>query len=291
MNLLIEHLTENPLLFYLLVGLLSLMVGSFLNVVIHRLPQMMAQDWKSQCRELLELPPADAEPAYNLITPRSCCPHCQQLIRWWENIPLLSYLRLRGRCAHCQNPISLRYPLVELTTMLLSLVVAWQLGAGLQAIFLILLTWALVALSLIDLDHQLLPDSITLPFLWLGLLLGIPGIFLSAEQALIGAATGYLSLWSFYWLFKLLTGKEGMGYGDFKLLALFGAWAGWSDVFVIILLSSMVGAIAGVGLILFKGHDRRVPIPFGPYIALAGWITLLWGDQITGRYLQFAGLA
>lgn len=266
------------------------MVGSFLNVVIHRLPQMMEADWKAQCRDLLALPSEEAKPAYNLIKPGSSCPHCDHGIRWWENIPLLSYLLLRGRCSSCHRPISLRYPLVEALTALLSMVVVWQLGPTVQAAALVLLTWALIAMSLIDFDHQLLPDSLTLPFMWLGLLLSIPALFLSAEQAIIGAAVGYLSLWSFYWLFKLLTGKEGMGYGDFKLLALFGAWAGWTDVFLIILLSSVVGATFGLGLILFRGHDRSIPIPFGPYLAIAGWATLLWGDQITSGYLHFAGI-
>ncbi|MBF0256005.1 MAG: prepilin peptidase, partial [Gammaproteobacteria bacterium] len=203
---------------------------------------------------------------------------------------VISYLLLKGRCSSCHAPISLRYPLVELLTVILSLIVLWQLGPTLQALALMVLTWALIALSLIDIDHQLLPDSLTLPFMWLGLILSIPALFVSADQAIIGAAVGYLSLWSFYWLFKLLTGKEGMGYGDFKLLALFGAWAGWADVFLIILMSSVVGAVFGLGMVLLRGHDRRVPIPFGPYLAIAGWISLLWGDQITSRYLQFAGL-
>ncbi|MEO5343959.1 MAG: A24 family peptidase, partial [Gammaproteobacteria bacterium SHHR-1] len=242
MTELVQLITQEPWLLYLLTGLLALLVGSFLNVVIHRLPQMMEQDWKGQCRELLELPAEADPPRYNLLVPRSRCPHCNHAIRWWENIPLLGWLLLRGRCSACAKPIGLRYPLVEGLSALLSLVVVWQLGPTLQAAALLLLTWALIAMSLIDIDHQLLPDSLTQPFIWLGLLLAIPGLFIGAEQAILGAAVGYLSLWSFYWLFKLLTGKEGMGYGDFKLLALFGAWAGWADVFLIILLSSVVGA-------------------------------------------------
>ncbi|QFY90090.1 prepilin peptidase [Magnetovirga frankeli] len=290
MTELVQLITQEPWLLYLLTGLLALLVGSFLNVVIHRLPQMMEQDWKGQCRELLELPAEADPPRYNLLVPGSRCPHCNHAIRWWENIPLLGWLLLRGRCSACAKPIGLRYPLVEGLSALLSLVVVWQLGPTLQAAALLLLTWALIAMSLIDIDHQLLPDSLTQPFIWLGLLLAIPGLFIGAEQAILGAAVGYLSLWSFYWLFKLLTGKEGMGYGDFKLLALFGAWAGWADVFLIILLSSVVGAAFGIGLILLRGHDRRTPIPFGPYLAIAGWVTLLWGDEITRNYLQFAGL-
>jgi leader peptidase (prepilin peptidase)/N-methyltransferase len=286
----VQLITQEPWLLYLLTGLFSLLVGSFLNVVIHRLPQMMEQDWRGQCRELLNLPAEAEMPRFNLLTPASRCPHCNHAIRWWENIPLLSYALLHGRCSACQQAISLRYPLVEGLTALLSLAVVWQLGPTLQAAALLLLTWALIAMSLIDIDHQLLPDSLTLPFMWLGLLLAIPGLFIGAEQAIIGAAVGYLSLWSFYWLFKLLTGKEGMGYGDFKLLALFGAWAGWADVFLIILLSSVVGAAFGIGLILLRGHDRQTPIPFGPYLAIAGWVALLWGDSITRHYLQFAGL-
>lgn len=290
MPILLEAFSAFPALLYLGAGMLGLMVGSFLNVVIHRLPLMMERDWRHQCRELLQLQPAPPEPRLNLILPPSHCPHCQQPIRWWHNIPVLSYLLLRGRCAQCRQAISPRYPLVEALSGLLSVIVVWQLGATPQAAALLPLTWALLALSLIDLDHQLLPDAITLPFLWLGLLLAIPDLFVTTEQAILGVCLGYLSLWAFYWLFKLITGKEGMGYGDFKLLALFGAWAGWDKVLLIILLSSVVGALVGLAMILFLGHDRRVPIPFGPYLAIAGWVGLLWGDQITGAYLRFAGI-
>lgn len=289
----LSEMLLDPAMTYFAIGLISLAVGSFLNVVVHRLPIMLERDWRSQCHELLHPDTSEAaapEAPYNLMIPPSRCPRCGHGIRWWENIPVISYLWLRGRCSACQAPISLRYPLVESATVVLSLVVVWQLGPTLQAAALVVLTWALIALTLIDLDHQLLPDNITLPFLWLGLLLGIPGLFLSADQAIIGATVGYLVPWSFYWLFKLLTRKEGMGYGDFKLLALFGAWAGWSKVFVILLLSSLVGAVIGIGMILFLGHDKRKPIPFGPYLAIAGWITLLWGDSIIRTYIAFAGL-
>ncbi|MBU0500629.1 MAG: A24 family peptidase [Gammaproteobacteria bacterium] len=287
----LEPLLAPPFLF-LLVGLVGLCVGSFLNVVAHRLPIMLERDWRGQCREILGLEGSLDEPAaaFNLMSPASRCPHCGHGIRWWENIPLLSYMILRGRCSGCSKPISLRYPLVEAVTALLSLIVVWQLGPTPQAAALLPLTWALIALTLIDLDQQLLPDSITLPFLWLGLLLGLPAVFIDAGQAILGAAVGYLSLWGFYWLFKLITGKEGMGYGDFKLLALFGAWAGWQKVFLALILSSLVGALIGIALILLMGHDKRKPIPFGPYLAIAGWISLLWGDGIVRSYLAFSGL-
>ena len=286
-----DQLLSPPVL-YIATILLGLTVGSFLNVVIHRLPIMMENDWRRQCRELFY--PDEEQPeseSYNLAKPASTCPHCNHAIRWWENVPVVSYLFLKGRCSNCKAKISLRYPIIEITTAVLSFIIVWELGATLQAAALLPLTWALIALTMIDIDHQLLPDSITLPFLWFGLFLGIPAVFLSAEQAIIGAIVGYLSLWSFYWLFKILTGKEGMGYGDFKLLALFGAWAGWTDVFVIILLSSVVGAVIGIVLISFKGHDKSKPIPFGPYLAIAGWITLLWGDELIRTYQQFAGIA
>lgn len=287
-----EPILDPPFLF-LFVGLLSLSVGSFLNVVAYRLPVMMERDWRGQCREIMGLE-ATKEPGevegFNLMIPASRCPHCGHGIRWWENIPLLGYLLLRGRCSSCRKPISPRYPLVEASTALLSILVVWQLGPTPQAAALLPLTWALIALTLIDLDRQLLPDIITLPFLWLGLLLGLPAVFIDAEDAILGAAVGYLSLWGFYWLFKLLTGKEGMGYGDFKLLALFGAWAGWQKVLLTLVLSSLIGALIGIALILFLGHDRRRPIPFGPYLAIAGWVGLLWGDGIVRAYLVYSGL-
>lgn len=263
------------------VFLLGAMIGSFINVVVYRLPKMMEQEWRQQCSQLLTPDVTHASlPLFNLAFPASHCPHCQHAIRWWENIPLLSYVYLRGKCSNCQQTISLRYPLVELLTALLSITVILQLGSGLVGISALLLTWALIALALIDFDTQLLPDDITLPLLWGGLLINLFALHSNLSDAVIGAMAGYLSLWSIYWLFKLLTGKEGMGYGDFKLLAAFGAWLGWHALPMIILLSSLVGSLIGIGLILFKGRDSQIPVPFGPYLAIAGWITLVAGDSI-----------
>lgn len=269
--------------------LLGLVVGSFLNVVIHRLPRMLERDWQAQCAELRDEPIADAPP-YNLVSPASTCPACGHRIRAWENIPLLSYLLLGGRCSACGAPISIRYPLVELLTGLLSLAVVWQLGPTAQALAGLFLLWGLVALTGIDLDTQLLPDQITLPLLWLGLLLNLNGLFTDLPSAVIGAVAGYLALWSVYHAFRLLTGKEGMGFGDFKLLAMLGAWLGWQMLPQIVLVSSLVGAVAGIGMILLRGRDRSRPIPFGPYLAVAGFIALLWGPQLNAAYLRFAGL-
>ena len=279
-----------PLLTIALTFFFSLMVGSFLNVVIYRLPVMMQRDWEAQCAELRgETQPS--QPDFNLIRPASHCPHCNHRIRPWENIPLLSYLLQKGRCRACGEPISARYPVIELSCAILSAVVIWRLGATPQGLAGVFLTWTLIALSAIDIDHQLLPDSITLPVLWLGLLLNLFGVFTDATASLIGAMAGYLSLWLIFHLFKLLTGKEGMGYGDFKLFALFGAWLGWQALPQIILLSSLVGAATGIAMILFLGRDRQLPIPFGPYLAAAGWIALLWGDDITRAYLAWANPA
>ncbi|HEC17678.1 MAG TPA: prepilin peptidase [Sedimenticola sp.] len=286
-----DYLQQNALVLYLYAGLLGLVVGSFLNVVVHRLPIMMEKDWRAQCLEFLDRQnQAEEDAPLSLSKPGSRCPHCGHHIRIIENIPVLSYLFLKGRCSACGEPISIRYPLVELATCLLSLAVVWGFGLSGQAAAALLLTWALIALSLIDFDHKLLPDSITLPFLWLGLLLSLFGVFTDPRSAIIGAAAGYLSLWSVYHLFRLLTGKEGMGFGDFKLLALFGAWLGWQYLPQIIMLSSLVGAVVGVGLILLRGRDRNIPIPFGPYLAVAGWISLLWGEKINQAYLNWAGL-
>ncbi len=273
-------------------ALLGLMVGSFLNVVIHRLPLIMQRDWRSQCAEYLEQPEqAPADEAISLSRPRSRCPHCGHAIGALENIPVISYLWLRGKCANCGARISPRYPIIEIVTALLSAAVAWHFGFGWALAGGLLLTWALIALTMIDVDHQLLPDNITLPLLWLGLALNLGGLYTDIDSAVIGAMAGYLSLWSIYWLFKLATGKEGMGFGDFKLLALLGAWMGWQALPVIILLSSAVGAVIGIGLIVLRGRDRNIPIPFGPYLAIAGWIAFLWGDRITQAYLQFSGIS
>jgi leader peptidase (prepilin peptidase)/N-methyltransferase len=294
----------------LLVGsafLLSLLVGSFLNVVIHRLPVMLDRQWRAQAEEMLGAdaqpdgaasPAAASAPAkYNLMTPRSACPHCGAAIAAHQNIPVLSWLLLGGKCANCKAPISPRYPIVELATAVLSAAVVWHFGWHWQSVAALVFTWALVALTVIDLDHQILPDIITLPLLWLGLLLSLgwhaglaPPTPVDPNSAIIGAAAGYLSLWSVYWAFKLATGKEGMGYGDFKLFAAFGAWMGWQMLPLIILLSAFTGAVVGVALIALRGRDRNVPIPFGPYLAAAGWVALLWGPQIVGGYLSVAGL-
>jgi leader peptidase (prepilin peptidase)/N-methyltransferase len=267
--------------------LLGLVVGSFLNVVIYRLPVMLERAWRRDCAALDGRDTAPEE-RFDLVLPRSRCPHCGHQVTARDNIPVLSYLLLRGRCRACGAPISLRYPAVELLTAALTVITALHFGAGWQGTFAVLLTWTLIALSFIDFDTQLLPDSITLPVLWLGLLLSLFGVYADTHASIIGAAAGYLSLWSIYHLFRLLTGKEGMGYGDFKLFALFGAWLGWQSLPLIILLSSAVGAVIGLSLILFRGRDRSIPIPFGPYLAIAGWIALLWGEQLTAWYLRTA---
>ena len=286
-----QYLAANPPVLLTFAGLLGLAVGSFLNVVIHRLPKMMESEWRSQCAEILDdEAPAEKQTTYNLVVPRSRCPGCDHQITALENIPVLSYIVLRGRCSGCGQRIGLRYPLVELVTGLLSVLVVWRFGLTVQAGGALLLTWALVALSVIDFDTQYLPDAITLPFLWLGLAFNVAGVYTTTQASVIGAIVGYLALWSVYHLFRLITGKEGMGYGDFKLLALFGAWLGWSAVPVIVLLSSFVGAIVGIALIALRGHDKNIPIPFGPYLAVAGWIALMWGDQLVDAYLGVSGL-
>lgn len=286
--LLLEFLAS-PLALLPCALLLGLIVGSFLNVLIHRLPIMLDRDWTTQSRAMLGLPPEPKGPAYNLLLPHSECPRCSHKIRAWENIPVLSYLMLRGKCAECRAKISLRYPLVELATGILSAFVVYHFGLSWQAGAFLVLTWALLAMSLIDADHQLLPDVLVLPLLWLGLIVNGQGLFTDLYAALWGAVAGYLSLWLVYWAFKLITGKEGMGYGDFKLLAMLGAWGGWHILPLTILLSSLVGAVLGVVMLKMRNAQTSTPIPFGPYLAIAGWIALLWGDQITTSYMQFAG--
>jgi leader peptidase (prepilin peptidase)/N-methyltransferase len=289
---LISYLQGNFEVFLVLTGLVGLIVGSFLNVVIHRLPIVLQRQWRQEYAELAGTPSASTGVAetYNLVWPGSRCPHCGHSIRAWENIPVVSFLWLRGKCAACAAPISWRYPLVELLTAVLTAVVAWHFGCSLAALAVILLTWGLIALTFIDIDHQLLPDLITLPFLWLGLLLNSLDLlpYNGLASAVIGAAAGYLTLWLVFHIFKLLTGKEGMGYGDFKLLALFGAWFGWQALPLVILLSSLVGAITGLSFILIAGRDRSLPIPFGPFLCAAGWIAALWGTDIITLYLQYA---
>jgi len=281
----IQLLQDNPALFVTVCGLLGLMVGSFLNVVIHRLPKMMEREWHAQCAELSGKSIPESAP-YNLLVPRSACPHCQHAIGALENIPVISYLMLRGKCKGCGAHISARYPIVETLSGILSAYAAWHFGFGLPAGAALIMVWALIALTFIDFDTQLLPDAITLPLLWLGLLLNIDATFTSLSNAVIGAIAGYLVLWSVYWLFKLVTGKEGMGYGDFKLLAAIGAWLGWTMLPLTILLSSLVGAVVGIALIVIAKQGRNIPIPFGPYLAGGGLIALFWGQPLTQSYLQ-----
>jgi leader peptidase (prepilin peptidase) / N-methyltransferase len=279
----IDPFIQQPLLGWIAVTLFGLLVGSFLNVVIHRVPKMMEHQWAAEATEVMQslgkLPADDSAPAapsekYNLVTPASSCPHCGHKIRSWENIPVISWLFLGGKCSACKAPISFRYPFVELLTGALAGLAAWKFGASWQLAGALAFSFALVALTWIDLDTQLLPDSITLPLLWLGLLLNVRTTFVPLQEAVIGAALGYLVLWSIYWAFKLITGKEGMGFGDFKLLAAIGAWFGWTILPMVILLSSVVGLVAAIGLMLFKGHQRSQPIPFGPYLAAAGLLAL-----------------
>ena len=283
--------------FYLSLALIiGLLVGSFLNVVIFRLPKMMEQDFRHDCCEFLGIKAQESQrtEAHNnapqavtsLSKPASTCPYCQTKIKPWHNIPVISYCLLKGRCAYCQHPISIRYPLVELATGLLSLLMLWMLGFTTAGLLAVIFVWVLISLTMIDIDTQLLPDDLTLPLLWLGLIANYFGVYTDIGSALWGAVIGYLSLWSVFWLFKLLTGKEGMGYGDFKLLAALGAWMGWQLLPLIIVLSSFVGAAIGIAGIIILGRDKNIPIPFGPYLAIAGWIAFLWGDNITQWYLQ-----
>ncbi len=279
------NFAHDPIIFVFLSVLAGLFVGSFLNVVIHRLPQIMEREWHTQAAELRgEASPQNER--FNLATPRSRCSHCGHMISALENIPVVSYVVLRGRCRHCGANIGKRYPRVELLSAALSGYAAWHFGFGLAAAGALLFLWTMIALAFIDLDTQLLPDSLTLPLVWAGLVFNLGTTYTSLSSAVIGAVAGYLSLWSVYWLFKLLTGKEGMGYGDFKLLAAIGAWLGWQILPLTILLSSLVGALVGIGLIVFARHGRGVPIPFGPYLAAAGILALFWGDTLTTRYLQ-----
>lgn len=289
-----ELLAQSPASFAVIAFFFALLIGSFLNVVIYRLPIMMFREWQEQCEELQQADmPALPEKPFNIVVPPSTCPSCGTRIAAWQNIPVISYLVLRGRCAGCQQKISVRYPLVELLTAVLAAIVALHFGFTLEALMAIGLTFALVAISLIDYDHQLIPDSIVLPLLWVGLGMSllngtVPGeaLFVPPATAIIGAIAGYLSLWSVYQVFKLVTGKEGMGHGDFKLLAALGAWLGWQSLHLIILLSAVVGAVFGITMILFRGRDRQLPIPFGPYLAAAGWVTMLWGADIWNAYLD-----
>jgi leader peptidase (prepilin peptidase)/N-methyltransferase len=289
-----ELFTQTPTVFIAVAFAFALLIGSFLNVIIYRLPLMMQRDWREQCDELSKEPAPDLpEGKFNIVVPRSRCPACGAAIKAWQNIPVLSYLLLGAQCSNCQKSISVRYPLVETLTAILAAICAWHFGFGWEALMAIGLSFALVAISLIDVDHQIIPDSIVIPLMWVGLamslfypLAGADTLFIAPQDAIVGALAGYLSLWSVYQLFKLVTGKEGMGYGDFKLLAALGAWLGWQALPTIILMSAVVGAVIGIVLIVFRGRDRQIPIPFGPYLAAAGWIAMLWGETINNAYLD-----
>jgi leader peptidase (prepilin peptidase) / N-methyltransferase len=283
-------LDQNPALGYPLAAGLGLLVGSFLNVVILRLPRRLEWQWKRDATEILEQPEIYDPPPPGIVIEPSHCPHCKHKLSWYENIPVFSWLMLRGKCRHCHAPISAQYPLVELLTGVLAVVSVWHFGFGWQGFGAIVLSCFLVALSGIDLRTQLLPDQLTLPLMWLGLIGSLDNLYMPAKPALLGAILGYASLWSVWWLFKQLTGKEGMGHGDFKLLAALGAWVGLQGVLPVILLSSLVGAIIGSVWLATQGRDRATPIPFGPYLAIAGWIVFFWGQQMIAAYMKFSGL-
>jgi len=282
---------DSPASYLAVVSVFGLVIGSFLNVVIHRLPIMLENQWKRDCKTWLDGQDASLSEdnhSYNLIVPRSTCPHCGHRITALENIPIISYLILRGRCTECGASISVQYPLIEAISAILALLVAWQFGYSWQSAAAIVLTWSLIALSAIDMRSGLLPDVITLPLMWLGMLVNIEGTFTDLTSSVLGAAFGYLSLWFIYHIFKQITGKEGMGYGDFKLLAMLGAWLGWQTLPIIVILSSFLGTIVGICLIFFKKHSRDIPMPFGPYLAGAGWFAMLWGNHIIDTYFEYA---
>ena len=294
----INFIAGIPLFYMILAFVVGLIIGSFLNVVIYRLPVMLEHEWKQQCSEIMNLNPVAETARFNLLTPASRCPSCGHRITIAQNIPILSYLLLRGKCAACSARISPRYPVVELLTGIVSFLVVWRFGFTLEALAALFLSWTLIALSGIDFDHKLLPDSLTLLLLWTGLLISLTSKLVSAETLFInpadsiaGAVIGYLALWSVYQLFLLITGKEGMGYGDFKLLAALGAWLGYQQLPLIIFFSALVGALAGIIMIVTLGRDRQIPIPYGPYLAAAGWVALMWGSDISAYYFHIAGLA
>lgn len=294
--MLFEVLKDNLTFFISTIFILGLLVGSFLNVVIYRLPIMFKREWRDDCSTYLQDQynakiqldnSNEPEQPFNLVKPDSTCPHCGHKIRAWENIPVISFLFLKGRCSNCSTPIAIRYPFIELLSATLAATCAWYFGFTTAGIAAVILSWVLIALAMIDYDTQYLPDQITLPFLWLGLILNLNNTFTDIESAIVGAVAGYLVLWTVYQLFKLITKKEGMGYGDFKLLALLGAWLGWQILPAIIIISSLVGSIIGISLIILKKHQREIPIPFGPYLAIAGWICLVWGEKINQSYIQW----
>ncbi len=294
MSSILELFNTVPWFFYLTVILTSLSVGSFLNVVIYRLPKMMENEWHAECSVLLsdnlKTPYQTNKQTFNLVTPSSTCPHCDTKIKPWFNVPVIGWLFLKGKSACCEKPISVRYPAIESLTAIAATVIAMNFGPTVTCLIYILITYVLVALVFIDIDHMLLPDQLTLPLLWFILICSSLGYTLPPQQAIIGAAVGYLTFWSVYWVFKLLTGKEGMGYGDFKLMAVFGALLGWQYLPMIVLLSSLVGAVIGITLLSIQGKDKATPIPFGPYIAIAGWVAMIWGEQIQTAYLQMMAI-
>lgn len=283
-------LDQNPALGFPLAATFGLLVGSFLNVVILRMPKRMEWEWKRDAREILEEPELYDPPPPGIVVERSHCPHCKTPLKWYDNIPLLGWLLLGGKCRHCKVHISIQYPLVELVTSLLFLICVWRFGFGWQGFGAILFTGFLIAMSGIDLRTKLLPDQLTLPLMWLGLIASVDNLYMPAKPALAGAVIGYLSLWSVWWIFKQVTGKEGMGHGDFKLLAAIGAWTGLQGILPTILLSSVVGAIVGSVWLTMRGRDRATPIPFGPYLAIAGWVVFLWGNDLISIYLRYSGL-
>jgi leader peptidase (prepilin peptidase)/N-methyltransferase len=284
-------LDQNPGLGYPAAAGLGLLLGSFLNVVILRLPRRLEWEWKRDSREILGEPDLYDPPPPGIVVERSHCPHCQHQLSWYENIPVFSWLALRGKCRHCKAPISVQYPFVELLTMALVLCCVWRFGFGWQGFGAVLLTCFLIALAGIDLRTQLLPDQLTLPLLWLGIIAAIENLYLGPKAALLGVIAGYVVLWSVWWVFKQLTGKEGMGHGDFKLLAALGAWVGLDGILPTVLLSSLVGAIVGSFWLAAKGRDRATPIPFGPYLAIAGWVVFFWGESLIDTYMRFSGLS
>jgi len=304
----VNQILNDPVFFYTVIVLLSLAVGSFLNVVIYRLPLILEKQWKNECAEFfpavsksgaqdnsLEIIPVDDSGGLDannlgLAFPGSHCPSCGHRITAIENIPLLSYLFLKGKCSSCHTRIPVRYPLVELFTAIVSVIIAWKFGASWLTLFALIFCWSLIALSVIDIDHQFLPDNIIFPVMWTGILLNTIPMFTDLYSSVLGAIAGYLSLWTVYKIFKLATGKEGMGYGDFKLLAMLGAWMGWQSLPLIIVLSAVCGSIIGISMIYFLGREKQIPIPFGPYLAIAGFISLMWGHDITNAYLQWASI-
>lgn len=285
-----------PFVFCSFVAILGLLIGSFLNVVILRMPIALKQDWRKECYEYLELSIPISEQHelpknYSIMFPRSYCPKCKNQLRAIDNIPLFSYLFLKGKCHFCKEKISLRYPIIEAITSILMVMVAIQFGVTWQTVAGCILTCVLIVQSGIDIDHKMIPDEITMPILWLGILLSLFSVFTTSEDAIIGAASGYLTLWVIYWVFYLVTKKEGMGYGDFKLLAMLGAFLGWQILPVVLILSSFLGSLVGITLLVFKACDRETKIPFGPFLAIAGWVALVFGPQINNWYLSYIGIA